>query len=87
MSGLYGFDIIINDTPGPAYRKVVPSAWHRGRNYAKRVNKKWRKRFGVIGIEPLLKNGQWIKSGRVLVMSSATLAMLKSQIEMAGPER
>lgn len=84
MNSLYGFDIFINDSTIPVYREVIPSAWHRGRNYAKRVNKKWRKRFGVIGTSPLIKRGSYIQMGRTLVMSSETLAQLKA---MAGSAR
>ena len=51
--------------------------------YAARVNKKWRKRFGVIGSAPLIKHGSYIQAGRTLFMTSATLAALKKS--MAAP--
>lgn len=82
MHSIYGFDIIVNDRTVPLFREVAQRDWHRQRSYATRVNKKWRKRFGVIGSAPLIKHGTYIQAGRQLFMTSVTLKSLKES--MAG---
>lgn len=84
MSRLTGFDIITNDATVPLFREVTARDWHRRRAYASRVNKKWKKRFGVIGHGPLIKDGDYIQFGRTLVMSSKTLEFLKRKIQESG---
>lgn len=83
MERLCGLDIVINDMTVPKYRTVPARNWHRRRNYANRVEKKWRKRFGVIGREYVIKTGSYLHAGRMLVMNSETLATIKKTLATA----
>lgn len=82
---LGGVPVFINDAQAPVYRTVVPKAWHRRRGYSARVNKKWCKRFGVIGQGMLIPDGSYIviptvPFGNFLCMNSATFADLKRRL-------
>lgn len=76
-----GFEVRINDTEVPCYRRVEPRRWHHRRGYADRVNKKWKKRFGVVGFAPLIPDGTYYTAGRVLVMSSKTLNLMRRAMD------
>lgn len=85
VSNLGSIHVFINDDSYPVYRKTVPKRWHDRRGYAMRVNKKWRKRFGVIGRDMVIPNGQIIGNpsgllGKRLFMNSTTFADIKRRL-------
>lgn len=47
-------------------RMLLPKAWHlKAPGYARRVRKKWRKRFGTEKVEVLVSAGQYFVSSAV----------------------
>ena len=84
MQSILGLRVQINDTVVPCYRRVDPKRWHHRRGYAERINKKWKRRFGVVGTLPLIPYGTFYQAGPVLVMNSETLIRMKALMSLDG---
>lgn len=78
VSRLYGLDVVINDTQ-VSERVLAPKRWHKGRCYAPRVNKKWRKRYGT---KPLIPDNTFhrLANDRIIFMNSVTWANIKNKL-------
>lgn len=61
--------------------RIATKECQRRRHHKKRINKKWRKRYGVIEIN-MMPDGQVIKINDELLMTKKTLQDLKKALEM-----
>ena len=61
--------------------RITTKECQRRRHHKKRINKKWRKRYGVIEIN-MMPDGQVIKFNNELLMTKKTFQDLKTALNM-----